>query len=97
MFPSQIDCSLAIMSLHGPVFSEYDPFISSFQDVSREFKSTLEREIGLDEVQNPVQKNYSSSATNTNSIPSASGTNTNSIPSTLDSPENSQIKAETSK
>lgn len=76
-------------------FFKYDPFVSFFQDVSREFKSTLEREIGLDEVQNPIQKNYSSSATNTNSIPIA--TETNTIPSTIDKPENSPIKSETSK
>ncbi|KAK1399515.1 Bacterial sec-independent translocation protein mttA/Hcf106 [Heracleum sosnowskyi] len=79
----------------GKTLREFQPTIRELQDVSREFKSTLEREIGLDEIQNPIQKNYSSSTTNTNSIPSAIETNTNSIPSAIDSPENSQIKAET--
>lgn len=65
----------------GKTLREFQPTIRELQDVSREFKSTLEREIGLDEVQNPIQKNYSSSATNT-------------IPSAIDKPENSQIKAE---
>lgn len=79
----------------GKTLREFQPTIRELQDVSREFKSTLEREIGLDEVQNPIQKNYSSSATNTNSIPSAIETNTNSIPSPIDNLENSQIKSET--
>ncbi|KAL8148316.1 sec-independent protein translocase protein TATB, chloroplastic-like isoform X2 [Apium graveolens] len=77
----------------GKTLREFQPTIRELQDVSREFKSTLEREIGLDEVQNPIQRNYSSSATNTNSIPSA--TETNTVPSTIDNPEDLQIKAQT--
>lgn len=40
------------------------------QEVSREFKSTLEKEIGLDEIQTSNQNTYRPNTTNTTSNPS---------------------------
>lgn len=44
---------------------------SSLQDVSREFKSTLEREIGLDDIQASNQNTYNSSISRNPSSPSS--------------------------
>nr|XP_043615495.1 sec-independent protein translocase protein TATB, chloroplastic-like [Erigeron canadensis] len=44
----------------GKTLREFQPTIRELQEVSREFKSTLEKEIGLDELNNPVQGNYTS-------------------------------------
>ncbi|KAI7744973.1 hypothetical protein M8C21_003205 [Ambrosia artemisiifolia] len=44
----------------GKTLRAFQPTIRELQEVSREFKSTLEKEIGLDELQNPVQGNYTS-------------------------------------
>lgn len=44
----------------GKTLRSFQPTIRELQEVSREFKSTLEKEIGLDELQNPVQGNYTS-------------------------------------
>lgn len=41
------------------------------QDVSREFKSTLEREIGLDDNLSPTQNPYNSNLRDTTSTPSS--------------------------
>ncbi|KAK3013440.1 hypothetical protein RJ639_009358 [Escallonia herrerae] len=54
----------------GKTLREFQPTIRELQDVSREFKSTLEREIGLDDIQNPTQGNYSSKTTSTTPSPS---------------------------
>ncbi|CAA2973730.1 sec-independent translocase TATB, chloroplastic isoform X1 [Olea europaea subsp. europaea] len=43
----------------GKTLRAFQPTIRELQDVSREFKSTLEREIGLDEIENPVKKSPS--------------------------------------
>ncbi|KAL8153494.1 hypothetical protein V2J09_011254 [Rumex salicifolius] len=57
----------------GKTLRAFQPTIRELQDVSREFKSTLEREIGLDDVQNPSQSAYGSSRTNSVSNPPTSG------------------------
>ncbi|KAI3471154.1 hypothetical protein Pfo_027817 [Paulownia fortunei] len=44
----------------GKTLRAFQPTIRELQEVSREFKSTLEREIGLDEIDNPVPKSFSS-------------------------------------
>ncbi|CAI9774136.1 unnamed protein product [Fraxinus pennsylvanica] len=46
----------------GKTLRAFQPTIRELQEVSREFKSTLEREIGLDETENPVRKSPSSNA-----------------------------------
>ncbi|KAL2540173.1 sec-independent protein translocase protein TATB [Abeliophyllum distichum] len=46
----------------GKTLRAFQPTIRELQEVSREFKSTLEREIGLDETENPVNKSSSSNA-----------------------------------
>ncbi|GFP82242.1 sec-independent protein translocase protein tatb chloroplastic [Phtheirospermum japonicum] len=40
----------------GKTLRAFQPTIRELQEVSREFKSTLEREIGLDDIDNPVPK-----------------------------------------
>ncbi|XP_028053893.1 sec-independent protein translocase protein TATB, chloroplastic isoform X1 [Camellia sinensis] len=56
----------------GKTLREFQPTIKELQEVSREFKSTLEREIGLDEIQNSKQTTYSPSNTmSTTSTPSS--------------------------
>ncbi|CAL5407847.1 unnamed protein product [Camellia sinensis] len=56
----------------GKTLREFQPTIKELQEVSREFKSTLEREIGLDEIQNSKQTTYSpSNTTSTTSTPSS--------------------------
>ncbi|XP_071728663.1 sec-independent protein translocase protein TATB, chloroplastic-like [Rutidosis leptorrhynchoides] len=44
----------------GKTLRAFQPTIRELQEVSREFKSTLEKEIGLDELKKPAQENYSS-------------------------------------
>ncbi|XP_017237261.1 sec-independent protein translocase protein TATB, chloroplastic isoform X1 [Daucus carota subsp. sativus] len=39
----------------GKTVRAFQPTIKELQDVSREFKSTLEAEIGLDDIRNPIQ------------------------------------------
>ncbi|KAK6155675.1 hypothetical protein DH2020_009923 [Rehmannia glutinosa] len=61
----------------GQTLRAFQPTIRELQEVSREFKSTLEREIGLDDIDNPVPK---SSISNTpmptsEETPVDSGTN----------------------
>ncbi|XP_060203690.1 sec-independent protein translocase protein TATB, chloroplastic isoform X2 [Lycium barbarum] len=45
----------------GKTLREFQPTIRELQDVSREFKSTLEREIGLDDIKGSVQDTKKSS------------------------------------
>ncbi|CAM8952320.1 unnamed protein product [Rhodiola kirilowii] len=47
----------------GKTLRAFQPTIRELQDVSREFKSTLEREIGIDDIANPLQNTYSPSST----------------------------------
>ncbi|XP_057480954.1 sec-independent protein translocase protein TATB, chloroplastic-like isoform X1 [Actinidia eriantha] len=54
----------------GKTLREFQPTIKELQEVSREFKSTLEREIGLDEIQSSTQNTYNSTTTSTTSSPS---------------------------
>ncbi|XP_022922923.1 sec-independent protein translocase protein TATB, chloroplastic-like isoform X1 [Cucurbita moschata] len=53
----------------GKTLRTFQPTIRELQDVSREFKTTLEREIGLDEISSPVDSSYNSSKSNTYSNP----------------------------
>uniref|UniRef100_A0A6N2KB95 Sec-independent protein translocase protein TATB, chloroplastic n=1 Tax=Salix viminalis TaxID=40686 RepID=A0A6N2KB95_SALVM len=57
----------------GKTLREFQPTIKELQEVSREFKSTLEREIGLDEISSQTQNTYSSKIRNTASNPSSAG------------------------
>ncbi|KAL9375976.1 hypothetical protein Peur_032855 [Populus x canadensis] len=57
----------------GKTLRAFQPTIKELQEVSREFKSTLEREIGLDEISNQTQNTYDSKITNTASTPSSAG------------------------
>ncbi|RCV28108.1 hypothetical protein SEVIR_5G384800v4 [Setaria viridis] len=53
----------------GKTLRAFQPTIRELQDVSREFRSTLEREIGIDEV--PPSSNYRPTTTNINQQPAA--------------------------
>ncbi|KAL6953650.1 hypothetical protein U1Q18_004608 [Sarracenia purpurea var. burkii] len=64
----------------GKTLRAFQPTIRELQEVSREFKSTLEREIGLDEIQSSTQNTSSSNKTSTIATPSS-----------VASPEDSQI------
>lgn len=57
----------------GKTLRAFQPTIKELQEVSREFKSTLEREIGLDEISNQTQNTYNSKIRNTASTPSSAG------------------------
>ncbi|KAF8412234.1 hypothetical protein HHK36_000194 [Tetracentron sinense] len=54
----------------GKTLREFQPTIRELQEVSREFKSTLEREIGLDDIPTSTQNTYNSNTTKTNSASS---------------------------
>lgn len=56
----------------GKTLRAFQPTIRELQDVSREFKSTLEREIGLDDVQASNQNIYNSGMSRNPSSPSPS-------------------------
>lgn len=58
----------------GKTLRAFQPTIRELQDVSREFKSTLEREIGLDDIANPVQNSYTSTTRAPKSPPSPTST-----------------------
>ncbi|KAH6835060.1 Bacterial sec-independent translocation protein [Perilla frutescens var. hirtella] len=64
----------------GKTLRAFQPTIRELQEVSREFKSTLEREIGLDDIDNPVPKSPSSNTTkpmpDTNLKPNGSSSET---------------------
>ncbi|KAF8715404.1 hypothetical protein HU200_027048 [Digitaria exilis] len=53
----------------GKTLRAFQPTIRELQDVSREFRSTLEREIGIDEV--PPSTNYKPPTTSNNQQPAA--------------------------
>uniref|UniRef100_A0A2N9J1Z8 Uncharacterized protein n=1 Tax=Fagus sylvatica TaxID=28930 RepID=A0A2N9J1Z8_FAGSY len=53
----------------GKTLRTFQPTIKELQEVSREFKSTLEREIGLDDISTP--NTYSSSRPDATSTPSS--------------------------
>ncbi|XP_038891753.1 sec-independent protein translocase protein TATB, chloroplastic isoform X2 [Benincasa hispida] len=53
----------------GKTLRAFQPTIRELQDVSREFKTSLEREIGLDEISSSVNSSYNSSKLNTYSDP----------------------------
>ncbi|CAJ1977022.1 unnamed protein product [Sphenostylis stenocarpa] len=55
----------------GKTLRAFQPTIRELQDVSREFKSTLEREIGLDDNLSPTQNTYNSNVSNTRSTSSS--------------------------
>lgn len=55
----------------GKTLRTFQPTIRELQDVSREFKSTLEREIGLDDIQTSTKSTFSSNPTKTTSSPSS--------------------------
>ncbi|KAK7279923.1 hypothetical protein RJT34_24984 [Clitoria ternatea] len=55
----------------GKTLRAFQPTIRELQDVSREFKSTLEREIGLDDDLSPTRNMYNSNTRNTTSNPSS--------------------------
>ncbi|CAI0546575.1 unnamed protein product [Linum tenue] len=56
----------------GKTLREFQPTIRELQDVSREFKSTLEKEIGLDEIKNVTQTTNFSNKTPSAPPPAAS-------------------------
>nr|ACU24087.1 unknown [Glycine max] len=58
----------------GKTLRTFQPTIKELQDVSKEFKSTLEREIGLDDNLSPTQNTYNSNIRNT--TPTSSSTST---------------------
>ncbi|XP_057427052.1 sec-independent protein translocase protein TATB, chloroplastic isoform X4 [Lotus japonicus] len=67
----------------GKTLRTFQPTIRELQDVSREFKSTLEREIGLDDISSPTQNPYNSNFQNTTSTPSSTDS-TKSSPIAVD-------------
>ncbi|KAD1196181.1 hypothetical protein E3N88_43167 [Mikania micrantha] len=73
----------------GKTLRSFQPTIRELQEVSREFKSTLEKEIGLDELQNP-QGTYTS---NTVRPPPDTLENSQLTATPPDTLENSQLTA----
>ncbi|KAG2571753.1 hypothetical protein PVAP13_7KG119495 [Panicum virgatum] len=61
--------ALSALPCLGLTLRAFQPTIRELQDVSREFRSTLEREIGIDEV--PPSTNYRPTTTNNNEQPAA--------------------------
>ncbi|KAK1266939.1 hypothetical protein QJS04_geneDACA000383 [Acorus gramineus] len=53
----------------GKTLRAFQPTIKELQEVSREFKSTLEKEIGLDDVSPYTKEYYNSRSSNTNEKP----------------------------
>lgn len=78
----------------GKTLRAFQPTIRELQDVSREFKSTLEREIGLDEISSSVDSSYNSSRSNTYanppSVPKAEDSVAVAEPTAVDSPSASK-------
>ncbi|XP_031738312.1 sec-independent protein translocase protein TATB, chloroplastic isoform X2 [Cucumis sativus] len=56
----------------GKTLRAFQPTIRELQDVSREFKTTLEREIGLDEIESSVNSSYNASKSTYSNPPSVS-------------------------
>ncbi|PIN05155.1 hypothetical protein CDL12_22301 [Handroanthus impetiginosus] len=59
----------------GKTLRAFQPTIKELQEVSREFKSTLEREIGLDDVDSPVPKSSNTTKPTAEDTPPNSGAN----------------------
>ncbi|XP_044504574.1 sec-independent protein translocase protein TATB, chloroplastic [Mangifera indica] len=68
----------------GKTLRAFQPTIKELQEVSREFKSTLEREIGLDEVSGSMQNLHNSNSVNTVSTPPAPIANTDDPKTVVD-------------
>ncbi|KAI3974999.1 hypothetical protein MKX01_005110 [Papaver californicum] len=66
----------------GKTLRAFQPTIRELQEVSREFKSTLEREIGLDDLPPSAQNNYSS--TNATTTPPTSSSTPSAVESSPD-------------
>ncbi|KAK4431469.1 Sec-independent protein translocase protein TATB, chloroplastic [Sesamum alatum] len=64
----------------GKTLRAFQPTIRELQEVSREFKSTLEREIGLDDIDTPVPKGSSSNTTKPTSEDTQGDSETNVEP-----------------
>uniref|UniRef100_A0A2P2JEV4 Sec-independent protein translocase protein TATBic n=1 Tax=Rhizophora mucronata TaxID=61149 RepID=A0A2P2JEV4_RHIMU len=65
----------------GKTLRAFQPTIRELQEVSREFKNTLEREIGLDEMSSQKQNTYGSNTASTTSTSNTStASNENSPP-----------------
>ncbi|XAR53638.1 hypothetical protein NMG60_11022265 [Bertholletia excelsa] len=62
----------------GKTLRAFQPTIRELQEVSREFKSSLEREIGLDEIRSSTQNTYSSKTTSSTSASSSVSNTENS-------------------
>ncbi|KAF7813136.1 Sec-independent protein translocase protein TATB, chloroplastic [Senna tora] len=58
----------------GKTLRAFQPTIRELQEVSNEFKSTLEREIGLDDISSPTRNTYNSSIPNNNTNTNPSST-----------------------
>ncbi|KAG0559876.1 hypothetical protein M758_10G130500 [Ceratodon purpureus] len=69
----------------GKSLRAFQPTIKELQQVSREFKATLEQEIGLDELRNPTP--YDSPPTSTPSRPNTVSSTPTSMPTTLSATE----------
>ncbi|KAL3521549.1 hypothetical protein ACH5RR_019698 [Cinchona calisaya] len=54
----------------GKTLRAFQPTIKELQEVSREFKSTLEKEIGLDDIQSSTKSTFNTNPTKTTSSPS---------------------------
>ncbi|KAL7585580.1 sec-independent protein translocase protein TATB, chloroplastic [Lactuca sativa] len=91
----------------GKTLRSFQPTIRELQEVSREFKSTLEKEIGLDELKNPLQGNYTSTTQTqippdtlqnsqlTATPPATTNTTDDDSPATTTTPEDPQATATT--
>ncbi|KAJ9164206.1 hypothetical protein P3X46_023808 [Hevea brasiliensis] len=80
----------------GKTLRAFQPTIRELQEVSREFKSSLEREIGLDDISSQTQNTYSSNRANTASTPSPVGSPENSSTAADPNGAPSQTRAYTS-
>ncbi|XP_011084442.1 sec-independent protein translocase protein TATB, chloroplastic isoform X2 [Sesamum indicum] len=76
----------------GKTLRAFQPTIRELQEVSREFKSSLEREIGLDEISNSIPRTFSSDIPRTAPMDTSedSGTNIES----KESPEDNSSPSE---
>ncbi|XP_038685268.1 sec-independent protein translocase protein TATB, chloroplastic-like isoform X2 [Tripterygium wilfordii] len=81
----------------GKTLRAFQPTIRELQDVSREFKSSLEREIGLDDISGSAQNIYDSdkgNATFTPSGPNRKDSPTMSDPNGIPSPNRAYTSEE---
>nr|GMD53757.1 sec-independent protein translocase protein TATB, chloroplastic [Ipomoea batatas] len=63
----------------GKTLREFQPTIKELQEVSREFKSTLEREIGLDDIKDLNQSTFRTDKTTATASPSPSASSEDSL------------------